>query len=198
MECLDFSFDPASINKPLQLLVGLADNFPLVHFATNVPQFASTLNCPGLAKSVLDTGHSIHNERQFYLAEQIIEFTGGSERASGLLPVWMSPTPLNGPAGEWNRGVDVFVAADLDGDGEDEILIYNNNDLWTGVLKWQDGALVPIWMSPTPLDGPGGEWDRGVDAFVAADFGGGGQDEVVIYNNHDLWTGLVQWNPLVL
>jgi hypothetical protein len=34
--------------------------------------------------------------------------------------------------GEW----DVFPPADVDGDGLQEIVIYNMNDLWTGVLKW--------------------------------------------------------------
>jgi hypothetical protein len=68
---------------------------------------------------------------------------------SGLVPVWMSPSPLNGPAGGWNRGIDSFTAADVDGDGEVEIVIANNADDWTGVLKWQGGALVPVWMRPT-------------------------------------------------
>ena len=75
----------------------------------------------------------------------------------GLQPVWMSGTPLAGPAGDWFRGIDEFVAADVDGDGEVEVVIFNNADLWTAVLKWQDGALVPVWMSPSPLhvSGPG-------------------------------------------
>ena len=66
----------------------------------------------------------------------------------------MSGTPLAGPAG-MVRGIDGFVAADIDGDGQVEVVIYNNNDLWTGVLKWQNGALVPVWESGTPLAGPG-------------------------------------------
>ena len=70
------------------------------------------------------------------------------------------------------------------------MVIFNNADLWTAVLKWQDGALVPVWMSPSPLGAPGPvQWDRGIDRFVAADVDGDGQVEVVIYNNNDLWTG---------
>ncbi len=67
----------------------------------------------------------------------------------------MSPSPLAGPAGSWKRHAqDVFTAADVDGDGEVEIVATDNGDGWTGVLKWQGGALVPVWMSPSPLGGP--------------------------------------------
>ena len=41
------------------------------------------------------------------------------------------PAGRSGP-GEWYRGIDGFVAADIDGDGQVEVVIYNNNDLWTG------------------------------------------------------------------
>ncbi|WP_300611801.1 alpha/beta fold hydrolase [Trebonia sp.] len=152
MDCIGYSFAALqhAINKNLQLMVGTSDNYPMVHFANNVPQFAASLTGPGVGLSVYDTGHSIHNERPYFLAQQVIAFTGHAEHAAGLLPVWMSGTPLQGPAGDWNRGVDGFVAADVDGDGETEIVIYNNTDLWTGVLKWQNGALGPIWMSPRP------------------------------------------------
>ena len=113
-----------------------------------------------------------------------------------LVPVWESGTPLAGPAlGTGSGGIDGFVAADVDGDGEVEVVIFNNADLWTAVLKWQDGALVPVWMSPKPAgrSGPGAKWDRGIDGFVAADVDGDGQVEVVIDNNNDLWTGVLKW-----
>ncbi|WP_300611804.1 hypothetical protein [Trebonia sp.] len=125
-------------------------------------------------------------------------WTGVLKWQNGALgPIWMSANPLAGPAGDWNRGIDAFVAADVDGSGDTAVVIYNNTDLWTGVLKWQNGALVPVWMAPTPLAGPGGDWNRGVDAFVAADVDGGSQTEIVIYNNSDLWTGVLQWDPLL-
>jgi hypothetical protein len=110
-----------------------------------------------------------------------------------LAPVWMSPSPLSGPAGNWNRNWDLFIAADVDGDGQVEVVIANNGDLWTGVLKWIGGALAPVWMSPSPLSGPAGDWNRGWDFFIAADVDGDGQVEVVIANNADRWTGVLKW-----
>jgi hypothetical protein len=196
MECIGYTFDDLvpAIKKRLQLMVGTSDNYPMVHFADNVPQFAAGLSCPGNAKSIYDTGHSIHNERPYFLAQEVMNFTGPPQHGFGLLPVWMSPSPLTAPDGsEWFRGIDAFVAADVDGDGHAEVVIYNNADLWTGVLKWQDGALVPVWMSPSPLHGPAGNWDRGVDGFVAADVDGDHQIEVVIFNDIDRWTGLLKW-----
>ena len=117
---------------------------------------------------------------------------------AGLVPVWMSPTPLSGPAGDWNRSFDFFIAADVDGDRAAEIVVANNLDRWTGVLKWIDAALVPVWMSPSPLTGPAGDWNRGWDVFAAADVDGDGQTEIVIANNTDLWTGLLKWDGAAL
>jgi hypothetical protein len=68
----------------------------------------------------------------------------------------------------WKRGPqDRFLAVDVDGDGKQEILIYNDDDEWTGVLKWRE-ALHTIWGSPSPLHGPAGDWTRGWgDRFTA-------------------------------
>jgi hypothetical protein len=110
---------------------------------------------------------------------------------SALVPIWMSPSPIGG----WNRGTDVFVAADVDGDRKAEILIANNKDGWTGVLKWNGSALVPIWMSPSPLAG----WNRGNDTFIAADVDGDGKVELVVAaDNHAHWTGVLKWNGSAL
>ena len=119
----------------------------------------------------------------------VLKWQGGA-----LVPVWMVASPLVGPRQNWDRGdPDVLVAADVDGDGQTEIVIYNNNDDYTGVLKWQGGALVPVWMSGTPLVGPGHSWDRAGDSFVTADVDGDGQTEIVIYNNYDQYTGVLKW-----
>jgi hypothetical protein len=112
---------------------------------------------------------------------------------NALEPVWMAPSPLGGPAGDWFRGIDRMVAADVDGDGQSEVVVYNDDDSWTGLLKWQDGALVPIWMSGSPLAGPAGDWFRGWDHIIVADVDGDGADEIVVYNNDDGWTGLLEW-----
>ena len=133
-------------------------------------------------------------EVEIVIANNADDWTGVLKWQGGaLVPVWMSPSPLNGPAGGWNRGIDSFTAADVDGDGEVEIVIANNADDWTGVLKWQGGALVPVWMSPSPLNGPAGGWNRGIDSFTAADVDGDGEVEIVIANNADDWTGVLKW-----
>jgi hypothetical protein len=47
-----------------------------------------------------------------------------------------NPSPLTGPAGDWDRVIDDFlVGADVDDDTQIELVIANNSDLWTGVLK---------------------------------------------------------------
>ena len=117
---------------------------------------------------------------------------------TGLPPVWMVPSPISGPAGNWSRGPDVFTAADVDGDRDVEIVISNNADGWTGVLKWNGSALAPIWMIPSPISGPAGTWKRGPDVFTAGDVNGDGCVEIVISNNSDGWTGVLQWNGKAL
>jgi pimeloyl-ACP methyl ester carboxylesterase len=75
-ECIGFSFDPlaAQIQKPLLLMVGSADSYPLVDFQRNVMQFGSALTGPGITQTIQDTGHSIHNERPSFLAQQVLDF----------------------------------------------------------------------------------------------------------------------------
>jgi pimeloyl-ACP methyl ester carboxylesterase len=73
-ELIGFQFDPNTINKPLQLMAGQADDYDYVHFVKYVTDFAGKLSGPGRALTVQDTGHSIHNERPTFLANQIIEF----------------------------------------------------------------------------------------------------------------------------
>ena len=116
----------------------------------------------------------------------------------GLLPIWASATPLNVPPGSASRGDDRFVAADLDGDGHVEIVIVNNVDGWTGVLKWDGAELGPAWASPSPLNGPAGSWSRGDDRFVAADLDGDGRVEIVVANGKDGWTGMLRWDGAAL
>lgn len=103
-----------------------------------------------------------------------------------LHTIWGSPSPLHGPAGGWNRGWDIIMPCDVDDDGCMEIVIANNTDRWTGVLKWQ-GALGPVWMSPSPLHGPAGSWARsGSDMFST------GGDHLVHICNGQV-SGVLEW-----
>jgi pimeloyl-ACP methyl ester carboxylesterase len=75
-EMIGFTFDALlpSINKPLLLMVGENDNYNEVHLFENVKRFAGSLSGLGKCVTVRDTGHSIHNERPYSLANQILSF----------------------------------------------------------------------------------------------------------------------------
>lgn len=81
---------------------------------------------------------------------------------SELRVMWASPPPfLQGSAGGWRRSSDdQFLPVDLDRDGADELVVSNGSDRWTGVLKWVNGSLGPVWMTPSPVSGPTGYWNR--------------------------------------
>jgi hypothetical protein len=112
--------------------------------------------------------------------------------------IWLGYTPLTGPV-TWDvTAADMRSPADVDGDGQDEIVIYNDlgDVAGTGLLKWQNGALQPIWKSTGPLTGPHNTWDRGIgDLVFALDVDGDHQQEIAIYNIDDLRTGVLKWNP---
>lgn len=76
-EMIGYTFDGLvpTMTKPLLLMVGEDDNYPQVEFFKNVSSFAAGLKAP--AQGVLtiqNTGHSIHNERPYFLASQVINF----------------------------------------------------------------------------------------------------------------------------
>lgn len=100
--------------------------------------------------------------------------------------------PLDRPMTKWRNGQDSYTAADVDGDGRVEIVIAGEFGS-TEVLKWSGGALLPMWMSFSPLDGPAGSWRRGPDTFIAADVDHDGAVETVVANNNDGWAGLLKW-----
>jgi hypothetical protein len=55
------------------------------------------------------------------------------------------PVPQGATFGPWQVAPgDVIMAADVDGDGTDELFIYNPESLTWGILKWQSGGLQTI------------------------------------------------------
>lgn len=114
-------------------------------------------------------------------------WTGVLKWSNGALHVpWASASPIDG----WNRSnSDRFLPADVDGDGRQEIVIANNDDGWTGVLKWESGALRVVWASPSPID----QWNRHADYFTSNDIDQDGCDEVAIANFNDGWLGVLKW-----
>jgi hypothetical protein len=87
----------------------------------------------------------------------------------------MKGYPLTGPGGDWNRGPkDVFFAADVDGDHQPEIVIYNNQTLFTGVLKWTPSpppktGIVPDVTNFTPSHAKAAIVDAGFGFSEAID-----------------------------
>jgi hypothetical protein len=113
----------------------------------------------------------------------------------------MSPTPLSTADGgiNWNRHpTDRFTPADLDGDGAQEILVLAD-DLWTGILKWNNGALRVLWESATPLSGPAGDWQRNLGDDPSAESKSSPSDhQVVRLRAANGWVCEIQWQPPTL
>lgn len=65
-------------------------------------------------------------------------------RDNALHELWGSPSPLRGPAGQWNRrDGDVFHAITYQGAPAVSI-IHPGNDAWHGILAWDGRAMVPV------------------------------------------------------
>jgi hypothetical protein len=95
---------------------------------------------------------------------------------------------------------DVFLAADVDGDGIDEIVVFEPTNGWLGVLKWWQGALYLWWAVQTavPLQagGQGIPWAIGPgDTYLAARFGIGpaGAVSIVACNAWNGTFGVLSW-----
>jgi hypothetical protein len=121
----------------------------------------------------------------------LLKWTGGV-----LAPIWLGVGRIEGNGMHWSRGThDLFVAADVDGDGLTEILVANNDNGFIGLLKWNGTALAPVWIDVGRLEGIGMHWSRdGVDSFLAADVDSDGQKEILIANNTNGYLGVLKWN----
>jgi len=76
-EMIGYTFDGLvpNMTKPMLLMVGEDDNYPQVEFFKNVSSFAAGLTAPAQGGlTIQNTGHSIHNERPYFLASQVINF----------------------------------------------------------------------------------------------------------------------------
>jgi hypothetical protein len=107
--------------------------------------------------------------------------------------LWGVPSTIQGPAGSWNRASDTLVPVDVDGDGADEIFVYNNSNLYNGVWKWMDNSLQVIWQSPSPIPGQGGHWVRNPDDYFYVD---AHVPNDVLVRNPNRWGGAARWLPL--
>lgn len=104
--------------------------------------------------------------------------------------LWQHTGPIDG----WNRRPwDQWIPVDLDGDGAQELFIWNNVDCWSGVLKWLNGALRVIWASPSPVNGPNKQWNRRDDDEFGV-CGYGSLKAISVANTNGGWHGIFAWN----
>jgi len=126
----------------------------------------------------------------------LLKWTGGA-----LAPIWMAAGQIRGTGMHWSRGThDQFVAADVDGDGFQEIVVANNDSGYIGVLKWKGTVLAAVWIDVGQLDGIGMYWSRdAADSLAAvADVDGDGQQEIVIANSASGNLGVLKWDGVRL
>lgn len=99
-------------------------------------------------------------------------------------------------AAGWTPHAPQFVAADVDGDGFQEIVVANNDSGYIGVLKWKGTVLAAVWIDVGRLEGIGMHWSRdAADSFAAAaDVDGDGQQKIVIANSANGYLGVLKWD----
>jgi hypothetical protein len=99
---------------------------------------------------------------------------------------WLVGNKQDDWIGGWNLGADNReLAADLDGDGFDEIYIRSPD--WAGVLKWDRTKFDTITVQQDWIDG----WNLGEDnRELAADVDGDGKDEIFIRSPE--WVGIIK------
>lgn len=120
----------------------------------------------------------------------------------GLAAGWIGHEWVNHPGQMGANGWalhpgDKFLAADLDGDGGDEIFVTSADGQWIGILRDENGILTAGWIGHEWINHPGQQGANGWklhlgDRFIAADFDGDGQDELLVISPDGQWIGLVQ------
>lgn len=104
-----------------------------------------------------------------------------------------------GTSWDFNPG-DHRMMADLNGDGADEILIFDPGDLWIGVCTWSnpDSRVEALWSAPNqiPSSAPGGPvWTLQPDnVFFTGRFLAGGADQILVYSPSTTNIGVLAWN----
>jgi PASTA domain len=115
---------------------------------------------------------------------------GSTEVSRNGAVLWRTTGAIDG----WNRSPSddlLSVGIDINSDGKDEVVIYNQPDGWTGVLAWNGSALTVLWASGSPIQGNGNWNRRGDDGFAATSFRG--VPAIGIGHIEDGWFGFLTW-----
>ena len=123
----------------------------------------------------------VHQENSLYL------FTGQTDT---LRPTWVRTLP--DPVWDAYRPGDRFLVGDFDGDGRQDLFVYNFSD-WNqpyfALLRSTGSSFVGVRRFDRNLPG-WGEMKPG-DRFLVADIDGDGKDDIVVYNVSDFSVGYV-------
>ena len=130
------------------------------------------------------TGHAnsdvmIHEENSLYL------FTGQTDT---LGPAWVRTMP--DPVWDAYRPGDHFLVGDFDGDGRQDLFVYNMTDWdkpYFALLKSTGNGFTGVRRFDRDLPG-WGEMKPG-DQFMVADVDGDGKDDLVVFNGNDFSVG---------
>jgi hypothetical protein len=99
---------------------------------------------------------------------------------------WLVAIKQDDWIGGWRLGQDNYeLAADLDGDGQDEI--YIRSPEWAGVLKWERRGFNSVTVQHDWID----DWKLGTDNHeIAADVDGDNKKEILIRSSE--WAGIIK------
>ncbi len=81
-----------------------------------------------------------------------------------------------------------WLYQDVDHDGLQEGIVYDNDDLWTGVIKWTGSALNVLWAAQGNSTGGGRTWIRRNNDVLTPRAG-----TAVAVSNPNGWTGVLEW-----
>ena len=117
-----------------------------------------------------------------------------------LEPAWTGAQPcqligasiaVNAVPGGWPLAAsDSYLAADVDGDGSAEVLVYQPSTGTVGVLKWQGSGLVLLWEGPVVAQL--GLVPSGCH-LLAVDVDGDGSDELFVYDSQSRSVAVLRW-----
>ena len=127
----------------------------------------------------------------------LLEGGSGRIQAGGIHYRWIQPLgagPYDAEGWRLSQG-DRFFAADINGDGSDEIIVVSPNGEWVGIIEPHGNRYVSGWIGHDWITYPGGGggWNLGGgDKYHIADVDGNGKDKIIIVSGNGEWIGILE------